>query len=830
MKTMHMIGCAHLDPVWLWNWQEGFQENKATFRSVLDRMKEFDDFIFTSSSAQFYEWIEHNDPKMFLEIRQRIREGRWILCGGWWVQPDCNIPSGESFVRHALIAQNYFFEKFGVMAKTGYCVDSFGHNAMLPQLLKKSGMDHYIYMRPSPEEKPDLKAHSFIWEAPDGSRVTAFRIKDSYCNWQDLDRVIEDAEVDCQDGSDEMMCFYGVGNHGGGPTIDNIQTIQKLQNASKNMKIVFSNPENYFSKLETKNFPVVKGELQYHSPGCYSAVSMIKQKNRETENALLAAEKYSVLSGMLCSSGDSSMLTHAWKTLLFNQFHDILAGSAIESAYEEARNQLGEALAIAHRSINDSLNKISFKINIPLEPDRYPMLVFNPHSFNVTAPVEFEGSIFGDKIPLDKVRIVDSDGNNILYQYILPSCRVPGRHRATFIASVPALGYALFYAKPVSSEGPLHEATNNCNEEIAKANVENKSQTDAALSAAELTEIVPNSDSPFLLENAYLKVSFSKETGCISSIYDKKNDREVLAEDSSACVIDDARSDTWGHKLKRLDQVMGRFELISAAIEDDGPVRKAIRMVSHYGNSTLIQTFALYTKEDKIRVHLRVNWQEHLKAFKLYFPIELADDAIAETAIPFGSIEKEKAGREETMQEWADVSDSSYGLSLINDAKYSVDFTANRIGMTVLRSPVFAHHQPYELKNNEIYSYIDQGINEFNYIIKPHTGTWREAGTVQDACVLNQPVTTMFETFHNGDLPAIYQGIQIDRANVFLSTLKKPLVGDGIVLRLYEAYGEETFATIRIWGHELKTHFGPHEVKTFRFNEGEFTEQNLIER
>ena len=161
MKTMHMIGNAHLDPVWLWNWQEGYQENKATLKSALDRMEEFDDFIFTSSSAQFYEWVEKNEPEMFECIKKRVQEGRWKICGGWWIQPDCNNPSGESFARQGLIAQNYFMEKFGVKAHTGYCVDSFGHNVMLPQILQLSGMENYVFMRPDPNEK-DLPARAFL--------------------------------------------------------------------------------------------------------------------------------------------------------------------------------------------------------------------------------------------------------------------------------------------------------------------------------------------------------------------------------------------------------------------------------------------------------------------------------------------------------------------------------------------------------------------------------------------------------------------------------------------------------------------------------------------
>ena len=165
-KTLHMIGNAHLDPVWLWQWQEGFQAAKATFRSVLDRMNESDDFLFTSSSAAVYEWVEQNEPKMFEEIKARVAEGRWYIAGGWWIQPDCNLPSGESFVRQGLYGQRYFKEKLGVTATVGYNVDSFGHHAMLPQILKKSGLDHYVMLRPGPHEK-GLPGRIFWWESDD---------------------------------------------------------------------------------------------------------------------------------------------------------------------------------------------------------------------------------------------------------------------------------------------------------------------------------------------------------------------------------------------------------------------------------------------------------------------------------------------------------------------------------------------------------------------------------------------------------------------------------------------------------------------------------------
>ena len=219
MADLHLIGNAHLDPVWMWKWQEGSAETKATVRSALDRMKEFPDFKFVCSSSVVYRWIEEFDPAMFEEIKARVREGRWEIVGGWMIQPDCNIPCGESFARHALISQRYFQEKFGKMAETGYNVDSFGHNGSLPMILCHSRMKHYVFMRPMAHEK-ELPAHLFFWESADGSRVETYRVPFYYnidSNHRKFEKLGQIAEID---ESSDQMAFYGVGNHGGGPTVE----------------------------------------------------------------------------------------------------------------------------------------------------------------------------------------------------------------------------------------------------------------------------------------------------------------------------------------------------------------------------------------------------------------------------------------------------------------------------------------------------------------------------------------------------------------------------------------------------------------------------------
>ena len=254
-KKLHMIGNAHIDPAWLWQWHEGYHEARATFRSALDRMQEYPDFTFAASQASVYEWVEESDPAMFAEIQQRVAEGRWHIVGGWWVEPDCNIPSGESFARQSLHGQRYFKEKFGKTAKAGYCIDSFGHNGMLPQILAKSGMPYYVFMRPSPHEK-GLPGRIFWWESDDGSRVLAFRIPYSYGTWgDDLRRHINIVASELKDPQNALMCFYGVGNHGGGPTKENIDSIHHLQGEPGLPEMLFSSPEAFFNDLQSHPRP-----------------------------------------------------------------------------------------------------------------------------------------------------------------------------------------------------------------------------------------------------------------------------------------------------------------------------------------------------------------------------------------------------------------------------------------------------------------------------------------------------------------------------------------------------------------------------------------------
>lgn len=803
-KKLHMIGNAHLDPVWLWQWQEGFQEVKATFRSALDRLAEYEQFIFTSSQAAVYEWIEHHDPSMFAEIRKRIAEGRWVLCGGWWVQADCLIPSGESFARQALYGQRYFQEKFNKTAKVGYNVDSFGHHAMLPQLLKKSGMDFYVFMRPGPHEK-ELPCSLFWWESDDGSRVLTYRVPLNYCTRDELEKEVNIVMQEL--GSpllgaplNEMMMFYGVGNHGGGPTKANIEEIGRLNQDSAMPNLIFSSPEQYFREM-TGNYPVVHDDLLMHAKGCYSVHSGVKRWNREAENLLLTAEKWSAVAAALTGQSYPQDMGKAWKNVLFNQFHDILPGSSIEAAYDDARDAYGEAKMIANRALNHALQSISWRISIEQEEGVKPFVVFNSHTWPVKLNVEVDFGLFG--IGLDynffneHDRLVDHKDQEVAMQPIKSASSTIWRHRFCFTIELPALGYRVFRM---------------CSSPAAES---------AIRSAARKTNFTALEASECSAESERFRLELDTRTGFIASLYDKVHRHEVFRDQAARPVVIDDPSDTWSHGIVRYDKEIGVFTLKRLYKLEHGLVRTVLRAESEYGKSTLIQDFIMYNGLDYIDVRVRVNWQEQFKMLKLKFPVGSGHSDIGTYEIPYGHIERAANGEEVPGQSWFDCSGcaqdgKTYGVSILNDGKYSFDMNNGEMGMTVLRSPIYAHDSHLIPDSDGDFTFMDQGSQRFRYRILPHTGSWKQAQTVQRAAELNQPPVTVIETCHQGSLPQQDSFISVNKDNVLVTVMKKAEDNNDLVIRCYETHKQQTDVTVdlKLWDRTVHATLSPCEIKT----------------
>lgn len=821
---IHLIGNAHIDPVWLWRWQEGYAEIKATFRSALDRMNEFNDFIFTCGCAAYYKWIEENEPEMFEEIKQRVNEGRWKIVGGWWIQPDCNIPSGESFVRHGLYSQRYFMEKFGLISKVGYNVDSFGHNGMLPQILKKSGMDSYVFMRPGPHEK-ELPGDVFWWESADGSRVLTFRIPLSYTHWfkgADMDqpdeRLLAIMEMTEKQNID-FMYFYGVGNHGGGPTIANLIHLKSMQEKYGCDSVMFSSPEKYFDEIKNENYclPTVKGDLQHHSSGCYSANSQIKLSNRKAENRLLVAEKFSLIANhLLMLDYPNSKINRAWEKTLFNQFHDILGGCSIKSAYIDAFESYGESLSLGAEILNAAVQKISWAIDTnwinanSLNKDKdwalweidnlgVPLVIFNPHSWEICVPIQVNKELKG---------ITDEKGNNTEIQIVRgEQTNSQDKWNTLFIACVPALGYRVY-----------------------------KIYKDQELIPSEKVDTLFASET--LLENDYIKLEIESDTGYIKGIFDKRNNVEILKNVGAIpIVLDEYDSDTWAHGVFEFRNEIGVFTDARISLIEKGPIRAIIRVSSRYNNSLLIQDFTLYKDRPDIEVKVKLDWRETHKILKISFDVNV-EEPEATYEIPYGFIKRPTTGEEEPGQQWVDVSgkvkgtrEGTYGLSLLNNCKYSFDVKDSEMRMTVVRSPIFADHFG---ERDDLCEFMDQGIHEFKYVLIPHDGSWKEANIVKKAYETNIPPVQIIETYHNGVLPMKFEGIKIASDTIIALVLKKSEDDRGYILRCYETIGKpvDTDIEIPFLNRNWKASFGKCEIKTFMIplNEKEdIIEINLIE-
>jgi alpha-mannosidase len=788
-RTIHMIGNAHIDPVWLWQWPEGYQEVRATLQSAVDRMDEYPDFVFTCDSSLFFAWVEESDPELFAKLKERAADGRLQVIGGWWIEPDCNIPSGESLVRQALYGQRYLREKLGITATTGANLDSFGHTAQIPQILRKSGVDSYVFLRPGPKENDELPAPLFWWQSPDGSKVLAYRIPHEYCAPKDdIGTHVETAIATLPEEMEEGAVFYGVGNHGGGPTKANLDQIATLQR-NGGARLELSSLRRFFDATAGDEHPTWADELQYHSPGCYTTHSGIKRWNRRAENLLQRAEKWSAIADHLeVQHYPLAELTEAWKLLLFNQFHDTLAGTSIEPAYEDARDQIGHASSIASNTFNAAVQSIARSIAIEQEEEMRPVVVFNPHPWTLRADAEVEYTWLRE----EGAHVVDDHGEQVPMQMTRPLTTMSSsRGRLAFPVEVPPLGYRTYRVRKGAIAGAPLAATDT------------------------------------RLENAHVLLELDPATGRVATLTHKESGATVADPGAKHAVVIDDRSDTWGHNVVAYDREAGEFEVESVRLLEAGPVRAMLRVESRYGNSTLREDYVLGADAKHVDGRVALDWHEQLKLLKLRYPTGI-DAARATYETPYGHIERRASGREEPGQAWVDVSDGARGLAVINDAKYGYDVKGGSIGISAVRSPVWAWHDPRELEADGDFEYMDQGRQSFVVRLIPHAGDWREAHVVRSAAELNQPPFALIETFHDGPLPQAASYAADGDGDVVLTVLKGGEDG-GYVVRAFESAGRAARATLTVFGRQIEASFGASEIKTFVLRDGRVTEADLLE-
>jgi alpha-mannosidase len=798
----HMIGNAHIDPVWLWPWSEGIAVVHSTFRSALDRMKESPDFVFTASSAQFFRWVADNDPKMLEEIKKRIDEGRFAIVGGWWVEPDVNMPCGESLVRQGLYGQRTFKELLGHRARVASNPDSFGHTGNLPQILKQQGMENYVFMRPQKHEKT-IPADLFWWEGSDGTRVLTYRIQLSYNDEASVQKRIQ--TIIAEEGNQpvkDFMAYYGVGDHGGGATRENIQSIDTIKKEKGAPAILYSSPGNFFKEIRsngTSDLPVVKDDLQHHAVGCYTADAALKKGMRQSEAALMSAEKISAIGASVWNADyPAKNFTAAWQRLLFLQFHDSMAGTSLYEHTQAAVNGFGFALEIAGEATSLALQKLEWQVPTPDPASQY-LLLFNPHAWEVNTNIEYDLNRTED---LTHSRVEDEKGNALPHQWIAGYSETSNRSRIVVNARIPSLGYRQIRIL-------------------------------AEVKPSAVTAVLAKED---ILENEFLRLHVSKD-GTIG-LFDKENNKEVFAGGKNGCkalVMDDP-SDTWSHDVKSYNNEIGVFAGAEISLIENGPLLGTIRVITHYGDSTLQTDWTLYSGLRTVEAKVTLDWHEHFKMLKFSFPVDV-ESPVATYETAYATITRQTNGNEDPGQRWIDVTGKSgsqtYGLTVINDAKYGYSVPGNDLRISVARAAVYAHHMPRVIEAGKPHYWMDQGIQTFRMLLAPHIDSWQRTNIPRMADEFICPPVVMYQGIHGGSLPPSGSFVSVDGPGIIISAIKNAEEGEAIIFRCVETLGQAQNATVNISyaGKKWSGSFRAYEIKSLYLDQkaGIIKEVNLLE-
>lgn len=745
--TVHVIAQSHIDLAWFWCFypETVFDCCQLTFTRATDNLRFHPEYAFSASQVPTYDATEKNFPELFAKIKKYVAEGRWEVVGGMYVEAEGGGPSGESFVRQFLLGKRFFKSKFGVDVRVGWLPDNWTHSWQLPQIMKKSGIDYYIFLRCSRGEQ------LFWWQSPDGSKVLACRpgptfgglMTRPFPDWDSFARSINE-RYDIRD----CMVMIGGGDHGGGPTSTEIENLSQLEKES-NSRMFFDTPTKYFEALlpQASNLPVVNRELAFELVGDLTDLVEIRKKNREIENLLIMTEKFAVLAGLVTGHPyPKDILAEAWKKVLFNQFHDVIGGSVSPSAAEDAQRSHAEAEAAGKSALDSALRAIAVEVNCP----NSSILVFNPLSWERNDLVEAEISVDDST---GKFRLVNEDGVEVSTQVIAERTEEgKPRIKLLFIAEkVPSLGYRTYR---IEGGGP-------------------KGASDLRATGDEI-------------ENAYFKVRISPKTGNVESIYDKANGREILGDSGNVLEAFEDLGDSEGRFKQGSDQVQnvavfGRPWKIESDPEiqvvENGPVRAVVRVTKRFQNSSFTQDIILYSKLDRIDFGLTVDWHDIHRLIKVGFPLKVEKGTLRSESL-FGWIIRPQSGDEHLTLQWIDLSNDEYGISYLNDSRCAYDALDNMIRLTVLRSPTEPEYS------------TEEGRHVMRYGLYPHRGPWT-ARVVRRGYEFNNGLIPVYQASHKGKLSRSSSLLEVTPENVVLTALKRAEDGNAIIARFYEVEGKQ---------------------------------------
>ena len=737
--VVHCIGHTHIDVEWMWHRAQTREKMQRSFATANALMEKYPEYRFSLSQPELYRYLKEEAPEKYGELKKWVEEGRWEPEGSMWVECDCNLVSGESFVRQLLQGKAFFRKEFGKENSILFLPDVFGYSAALPQILRKSGVDYFITSKISWNDTNTMPVDIFRWQGIDGTEIfTSFITARGARKNHDFGRISTyvgkinasfaigawDRFQQKEYGSHVLLTF-GFGDGGGGPTREDLEKQRRLEKGIPGVpvtKMDFLLPYLQTAEAEFDDncsklgrIPKWVGELylEFHR-GTYTSIAKNKRGNRKSEFALQKSEAISYADLLHGGSYDAPGIYEAWRKVLHDQFHDILPGSSILEVYEGTDRDYAQIHSYCGNLMADKLRSIAGKLNT-----EGGTLVYNGLGF-------------------PRSGIVTVDG-----------------HTAELTEAVPAFGWKV--------------VRNTCAEN--------------AVSVHGLTA-----------ENPHYILTLD-ETGRIVSLFDKQAGREVMKSPGNEFqAFEDFpyQYDNW--------EISDYYEAKQYAVDAPATItavtdgsRAGFRVEKKYMESTIIQHIWLYTRSHRIDFETEIDWQQQHQILKLAFPLDVHTNT-ATYEIQFGHVSRpthrntswDAARFEVCAHKWVDMAENGYGVALLNDCKYGYSAEGSTLKLTVLKAGTYPNPE------------ADLGKHVFSYSLLPHSGSLQEAGIVWEAYSFNQPLDSVEITAAQGNLPENFSLVSCDTPNVILETAKKAEADNGLIVRLYDSFDMRCTAAVTV--------------------------------
>ncbi len=758
VHTISAVGHAHIDTAWLWPLRESIRKCARTFSTALDYMEGYPEYVFGCSQAQQYAWMKQYYPAVYEGIREQVKRGQWEPIGSMWVEPDCNLASGESLIRQIVHGKRFFKEEFGYETRDAWLPDVFGYSAALPQIYRGCGIDLFVTQKLSWSQINKFPHQTFLWEGIDGTRIFShFPPSDTYSGRMSPKELLFNVSNFKEHGHASRSLYpFGFGDGGGGPTITMLEQAKRMQNLEGLPRLQLEKVADFSTKVkaDARDLPVWVGELylEFHR-GTYTTHARNKRANRRGEFLLRDAEFLDVLSLAfvenrtesaadperaiydVCGLGSAEPHRHAyaldraWKLLLLNQFHDIIPGSSIHWVYEDSARDYQTITELGNSVVQSALDSLNGLVD----------------TSGFVKPVE----IF-NTLGFERREVIDLDGRQAIVD--LPACG----YRV-----VDTADHAIFQIRESMAPVSIRET----NGEI-------------------------------LAENGLVRLCITRE-GLVKSLIDlEAGGREVIAPGLEANLlqlhpdINHTLNDAWDIDIYYKEQVENLRGVDRISVLESGPLRGKIRIERSFGKSKFVQEIILNAGSKRIDFETQMDWREKNKLLRVAFPVNIHSSR-ATYEIQFGHVERpthyntswDVARFEVCAHKWADLSETGYGVALLNDCKYGYDIHDNILSLSLLRSSTSPDPT------------ADQGVQRFTYAILPHVGDLTNGRVIEEAYQLNVPPLVTPLSIQPGVLPATQSFFETDNAAVMIEAIKPADEGTGIIVRLYEAHGSRGSVT-----------------------------------